>query len=179
RRRAARSMDAGARAGCAPRRRRNSAARPSDFCDRRGGSVRALAARAARRRLPRRHQGRARLRAACGGAPPVLAWAMLRRPTWLGVVAPVLGLAALPFELHLAIFGEFGVRLAGLHLFGTRELYLQLGTAVILLSAAAFTALAARTGVPTVSTFRPSRYTRSAGLLLAFLGIVQLVLPDF
>jgi hypothetical protein len=109
----------------------------------------------------------------------VLAWAMLRRPTWLGVVAPVLGLAALLFELHLAIFGEFGVRLAGLHLFGTRELYLQLGTAVILLSAAAFTALAARTGVPTVSTFRPSRYTRSAGLLLAFLGIVQLVLPDF
>jgi hypothetical protein len=111
--------------------------------------------------------------------PLVLAWAMLRRPPWLGAAAPVLCLAALLFELHLAIFGQFGRRALGLHLFGTRELYLQLGTAVILLSAAAFAAWAARTGAPTASTFRPSRYTRSAGLLLAFLGIVQLVLPDF
>src|SRR5690349_15749186 len=48
--------------------------------------------------------------------PLVLAWAMLRRPPWLGAAAPVLCLAALLFELHLAIFGQFGRRALGLHL---------------------------------------------------------------
>jgi hypothetical protein len=111
--------------------------------------------------------------------PIVLGAAMLRKRSWVGVAGPAAVLAALLLELFLTIYGEFGRNVGRWNPFDTAAGYVQLATAAILLATTALVLWTGRAGLPAAATLRPSLSLRSAGVLLAVLGALQLIVPNF
>jgi hypothetical protein len=109
----------------------------------------------------------------------VLGAAMLRKRSWVGVAGPAAALAALLLELFLAIYGEFGRNVGRWNPFHTTAGYVQFATAAILLATTALVLWTGRAGLPAAAASRPSLSLRSAGALLAVLGALQLIVPDF